>query len=244
MVPVALAVWTLHANELGMERHLGGAVVKASVQLTLVGYVLKSVFEMQGLTSCLGYILVMALVAGRVAGQRAPRVPGGQLVATGSITLVLFGTLAMMRALHIFPWQPRYVVTTAGMIMGTTLTLTGQTLQLLHANISSRRGQIEAALALGAPPGRAVASEVRRSVTVALGPTCDYCSAMGLVTLPGAMTGAIMGGASPIQAVQLQMEVLYMLVGAAALTCQLAAALGWRGFFTPTHQLNLESLLP
>ena len=96
---------------------------------------------------------------------------------------------------------------------------------------------IESQLALGATSRQASLTQFRRALRSAMTPIIDSTKTVGLITLPGAMTGMILAGASPSKAVQLQIIVMYMLVGAANFAGLIAAYLTYRQFFTVEHQL-------
>lgn len=98
--------------------------------------------------------------------------------------------------------------------------------------------QVETALALGATPGQATEGQVRRALVMALSPVIDNAKTVGLIALPGAMTGLIMGGASPLEAIQLQIVVMNMLMGASTVSSILSTYLCWPQFFTKAFQLQ------
>jgi len=104
-----------------------------------------------------------------------------------------------------------------------------------------QRDLIESKLALGATSRQASLTQFQRTIVSAMTPIVDTTKTVGLIKLPGAMTGMILAGASPLEAVQLQIIVMYMLVGAATFTGLVAAWLTYRQFFSPAHQLVLES---
>jgi putative ABC transport system permease protein len=97
---------------------------------------------------------------------------------------------------------------------------------------------VETALALGATPRQATLQQVKRSLVIALSPVIDNAKTVGLIALPGAMTGLIMGGASLLQAIQLQIVVMNMLMGASTLSSILSTYLCWPAFFTNASQLK------
>ena len=98
--------------------------------------------------------------------------------------------------------------------------------------------QVETALALGATPSQATVQQVKRALVIALSPVMDNAKTVGLISLLGAMTGMIMGGASPLEAIQLQIIVMNMLLGASTLSCIISTYLSWPYFFTKTYQLE------
>ena len=158
-----------------------------------------------------------------------------QLVAIGGSTLV---TLGLMLALGIIPSGARYVIPIAGMIIGNSMNVTSVTAVRLVQDAGDRRPQIEAALALGASPRQCTASVMRRSVRLAMVPVIDSTKTMGIVFLPGAMTGMILAGADPLQAVRLQVVVVFMLLAAVSLTATLVSLLAPGRLFTPQQQLR------
>lgn len=98
--------------------------------------------------------------------------------------------------------------------------------------------QVETALALGATPRQATLQQVKRALVIAVSPTIDHAKTVGLITLPGAMTGLIMGGASPLEAIQLQIVVENMLMGASTVSSILCSYLCSSVFFTKAFQLQ------
>src|SRR5947199_10091967 len=124
------------------------------------------------------------------------------------------------------------------MILGNAMTGAALAVERLSSEIRARRLQIEAALSLGATSRQAADAAVRAAVKAALVPTINAMMVVGIVQLPGMMTGQILGGAAPEQAVRYQMVVMYMLAAAVALTSATATLLAYRASFTPAHQLR------
>ncbi|OAE34854.1 hypothetical protein AXG93_2528s2230 [Marchantia polymorpha subsp. ruderalis] len=181
-------------------------------------------------------------VAGYTAGQRARNVPNGAYVAGLSIFLGTALTMALLVVLKVFPFTPRYIIPVAGMMVGNAMTVTGVTLKRMREDLRLQQGMIETALALGATPRQATVKQVRRALVVGLSPVLDNAKTVGLISLPGAMTGLIMGGASPTEAIQLQIVVMNMLLGASTFSGVLATYLSWPFFFTSTYQLQTKVL--
>lgn len=99
---------------------------------------------------------------------------------------------------------------------------------------------METALALGATPRQAAHQQVKKSLVIALSPVVDNAKTVGLISLPGAMTGLIMGGASPLEAIQLQIVVMNMLIGASTVSSIVSTYLCWPSFFTKAYQLEYK----
>ena len=104
--------------------------------------------------------------------------------------------------------------------------------------MSASINQVETALALGATPRQATLQQVKRSLVIALSPDIDSAKTVRLIVLPGTMTGLVMGGVSPLEAIQLQIVVTYMLMGASTVSSILSTYLCWPAFFTKAFQLD------
>lgn len=234
---VGTAIAISFSFSLGLEGDLLLAISRAFVQLTALGFVLKYVFEDARTWSIFAAVTVMMAIAGYTAGQRAKRVPKRFQAATSAVALTSLLTLFLIVVLRVFPVQPRYFIPIAGMVIGNTMTITGMTMQRLRDDLRAHSGQVEAALALGANPWQATGQQVRRSLSAGLGPSIDYTKTVGIITLPGAMTGMILGGAAPQEAVSVQIVVLYLLTGAAAFAALTSVFFSLPNFFTKHYQL-------
>lgn len=149
-------------------------------------------------------------------------------------------TMVLLVLLRVFPFTPRYIIPVAGMMVGNAMTVTGVTLKRLRDDLRVQQSLVETALALGATPRQATIKQVRRALVIALAPVIDNAKTVGLISLPGAMTGLIMGGASPLEAIQLQIVVMNMLLGASTFSSVMSTYLSWPFFFTKTFQLQTK----
>jgi putative ABC transport system permease protein len=240
LVLVGLAIGISRWQKVGMEKDMLVAMVRSFVQLIAIGYALDLIFNAQGPFWILLVVGVMVGVAGYTAGERGKYVPQSKSVATLSVSVGTVLTLGLLIALQVFPFEPRYMIPIAGMVVGNAMTVTGLVMSRLRDDLKLQRIQIEAALALGATQRQAASSQLRRALTTGMAPLVDRTKTVGLISLPGAMTGMILAGASPLEAVQLQIIVMYMLIGAVAFSGLTATFLTYRQFFTRAHQLVLS----
>jgi putative ABC transport system permease protein len=238
---VVIAIGVSRWQKVDLEKDILVAVVRAFVQLVLIGYALDLIFSTDNPFWILLVVLVMIGVAGYTAGKRGREVPRSQLVATASVSVGALLTLRLLVVLRVFPFEPRYIIPIAGMIVGNSMTVTGLVMLRLRDDVRLQKPQIEAALALGATKEQAVRQQLRRALATGMTPIVDSTKTVGLIALPGAMTGMILAGASPLEAVQLQIIVMYMLIGAGAFAGLTAAFLTYRQFFTTAHQLVLPA---
>jgi putative ABC transport system permease protein len=221
-----------------LEGDLGVAVLRSFLQLTAVGYVIQAIFDSDSLWLVAGLLTAMVAFGAATARRRARAVPG----ALGPIVLALATaaavTLGLVLALGVFEAEPRYLVPVGGMVIGNSMTAAAVALNRLADEVRSQAGPIEAALALGASSRQASAGLVTRSLRSGMIPLIDSTKTTGVVFFPGTMVGMLVAGADPVDAVRLQLILLWALLGSVALAALLAVSLGYRGFFTPAHQLR------
>ncbi len=244
LVLVAAAI--SHWQRLGLARGFLVGAVRAVVQLVAVGYVLVYVFAYARWWLVLLTLLTMLVAATATVAQRrsARPAPGERRrlwTISGTAMLVGAGlTLAYVTeiVLHVRPWyDPRYLIPLFGMIVGNAMNGAALAAERLASEMDLRRGEVEAYLALGATPARASAEPVRRALVAALIPAVNGLTVVGLVQLPGMMTGQILAGQSPLLAVRYQIVVAFMLAGATAMTAVIVVLWYRRTFFTAAAQL-------
>ncbi|KAJ1695500.1 hypothetical protein LUZ63_012198 [Rhynchospora breviuscula] len=237
---VAIAMALSFSQRLGLEGEMIYAIARSFLQLSIIGFVLQFIFTQKNSFWILLAYLFMVSVAGYTAGQRAKQVPRGKYIAGISILVGTAVTMFFLVVLSVFPFTPRYIIPVAGMMVGNAMTVTGVTMKKLREDVKIQRNLVETALALGATPRQATLQQVKRSLIIALSPVIDNAKTVGLISLPGAMTGLIMGGASPLEAIQLQIVVMNMLIGASTVSSILSTYLCWPAFFTKAYQLEYK----
>jgi len=238
LVLVALAVAVSVWQRTNLERDIAVALVRSFIQLSAVGYVIKLIFDRNELALVIALIAVMAIFGALTARGRARDVPGAfwpLLIALG-LTGTL--TLGLVVALGIFPATPRYLVPVGGMVIGNAMTAAAVALNRLGQDVIDSTAQIEAMLALGATATQAIRPLVRRSLRSGVIPLIDSTKTTGLIFFPGTMVGLLLAGAAPVDAVRLQLVLLYVLLGGVSLAALIAVLLGYRGFFAADHQLR------
>ncbi|XP_051132324.1 protein ALUMINUM SENSITIVE 3 [Andrographis paniculata] len=236
---VAMAIAMSYLQKLGLEGEMAYSIFRSFIQLSVIGFVLQFIFNQNNALWILLAYLFMICVAGYTAGQRAKHVPRGKFVAGISILAGTAMTLFLLIILQVFPFTPRYIIPIAGMMVGNSMTVTGVAMKKLREDIKMQMNLVETALALGATPRQASLQQVKRALVIALSPVLDSAKTVGLISLPGAMTGMIMGGVSPLEAIQLQIVVMNMMVGASTVSSITSMYLSWPSFFTKAYQLEM-----
>ena len=238
LVLVAVAVGLSWRWGLGLERSLVWASARALVQLLIVGWALALVID-PGRPLFLSWLWVAAMVvfAADVARRRAPEVPGiavlalAAFAATGAVALgVLFG-------LGILPLEGRTLVPMAGLAIGNAMNATVLASRRIVEELRDKRLEVEARLALGQRSQVAARPYVRTALRTALVPQIETTKAVGIIFLPGAMTGLILAGVDPVDAVKVQVVVMYLVLGSAATATTVVATGLVRRLFTPDHRL-------
>ncbi|GAA4856007.1 iron export ABC transporter permease subunit FetB [Pseudonocardia sp. C8] len=236
---VAVAVAVAVHQRFGLTRDLLIASARAAAQLAAVGVVLLLLFQHAGLLGAAGWVGLMVLVAGHVAGRRGRGVPRGWLLATVAIAVGSLVSLASLLLLGVLPARPEVVVPIGGMIVATAMQATGLTLLRLVEDVRHARPVIEARLALAMSLVDAFAPHRRSAARTALLPAIDSTKVVGLISLPGAMTGLILAGVDPLTAIRYQIVVMYMLLAAATVAAAVASHLAQRRLFdTTAHRLR------
>lgn len=233
-VAVAVSLW----QRTDLEADIGIAVARSFVQLTAIGYVINLIFEQDRLGFVIALIAVMVVFGALTARHRAREVPGAFLPLLAALALAGTSTLVLVVALGVFEPEPRFLVPVGGMVVGNSMTAAAVALNRLGDEVRAQAGRIEATLALGATSTQAMLPVIRRSLRSGMIPLIDSTKTTGLIFFPGTMVGMLLAGAEPIDAVRLQLILLYTLLGSVALAALLATALAYRNFFTPAHQLR------
>jgi putative ABC transport system permease protein len=231
----ALVAWRVR---LGLTRDLLVVAVRAFAQLVAVGLLLGFVFDYGGLPSGLAWLAVMVGIAGQVAGRRAEGLPRSRRTATVAVAIGTASTMGVLVLARIIDATPTVLIPVGGMVVSGSMVACGVTLRRVRDDARRSRAEVEARLALGMPGPVAFAPVRRDAVRTALIPTLDQTKVVGLIALPGAMTGLILAGTPPLAAIRYQIVVMYMLLSAAVLAAAVASRLAERDLFDDAHRLR------
>lgn len=224
------------ALTLGLEKDLAIATLRTYLQLLALGFVLRWVFANQTWWLVLVYIAVMTVAAARIILSRAPDAPRG-IFGSSAVSMaitafvVTFAVTGLVVRVH--PWyRAQYVVPIAGMVVGNSMTGIALSLERVFADLESRAEEMRALLALGATRWEAARSSVRTAIRAGAIPTINSMAAVGIVFIPGMMTGQVLAGADPVRASKYQIVVMLMVSAAELLGAVLAVMLSYRRRFT------------
>jgi len=245
VVVLAALSWRLC---LGVGRRVLVATLRGTVQLMLVGLVLKQLFAQANPVLIGLIVLVMWSVAGWEVQSRQKRRytgPWGYGIGTLSLFLSSFSVtlLALLVIIQVEPWyQPRYLIPLLGMLLGNTMSGVAIALDQLTRQAWDARGCIEARLLLGATWEEAIADLRREALRSGLIPIVNAMAAAGLVSLPGMMTGQILAGSPPLEAAKYQLLILFLISAGTGLGAMAAVWIGSRRLFDDRQRLRLDRL--
>lgn len=235
------------ALKLDLERKLAWAAVRTVVQLLAIGYVLGWVFQFDRWFVVLPLMVAMTLIAGFAGAQRGARTYAGQRIdSVVSIWLSswLVAAVGLFVVIRIRPWyEPQYAIPILGMILGNTLTGVSLGIERMTEELTARRDRVDMALALGATRWEAAQAPARQAVRAGMIPTLNQMAVVGIVSLPGMMTGQVLAGQSPLQAVRYQIVIMFLIAASSALGTVLAVLLTYRRLFSADHRFLASRLV-
>ncbi|KQN54309.1 MULTISPECIES: iron export ABC transporter permease subunit FetB [unclassified Erwinia] len=235
---VLIALIVSRKERLGLEKDIVWSVARAIVQLTLIGYVLKFIFDLNNNVLTVLMVLFICVNAALNAKKRSKAIDRGFLISFIAITTGTTLTLTILVSSGAIAFLPMQVIPVCGMIAGNAMVAVGLCFTSLNQRFHDNRQQVEEMLSLGASARLASGSIVRGSIRAAMIPSIDAAKTVGLVSLPGMMSGLIFAGIDPVKAIRYQIMVTFMLIGTASLATIIAAYLAARRFYTARVQLK------
>lgn len=247
LVLIVLAIGLLKRWRVKLEKTLLIGTFRTFLQLSVMGYLLTFFFQQRHWSVMVGLVLMMILIASYEGyrRQKASHIPHYFLIIVGSLLLtvtVVLGTILNF-ILEVKPWfYPYAMIPLAGMIIGNGLNSVTLATNRLMGELRHRERELEVYLSLGAPPRIAVQDCLREALRAALLPNINAMMMVGLVQIPGVMTGQILAGVDPLQAIRYQIMIMYMWVTTVILVDVLVLSLVYRQFFTDREQLRYNLL--
>ncbi|VAW70154.1 Probable iron export permease protein FetB [hydrothermal vent metagenome] len=214
VVLLGLLSWQM---KLGISRQLYIAAARTTVQLLLIGLVLKTLFASTSVLFILLIAFIMISVAGwEILSRQQRKLKGwwGFGISTGSlfISSFLITILCLFAVIQADPWySPQYAIPLLGMLLGNTMTGIALGMDRLIHTAWQQRPVIEQRLMLGQTANQAITDIRREAMRAGMIPIINSMAAAGLVSLPGMMTGQILAGAAPVEAVKYQILIMFMI---------------------------------
>jgi uncharacterized protein (TIGR00245 family) len=237
LILVSVAGAVAYRRRLGLTREIGVAAARAAVQLVAAGALLRILFQRTSLFGAAGWVTGMVVIAGQVAGRRGPGLPQARVAATSGVATSTVFTLVTLLAGRVIAPHTRVIVPVGGMIVSSAMLAAGGALRRLDDEVRQSRPAIEARLSLGQSGREAILPLQRSALRTALIPAIDSTKVVGLISLPGAMTGLILAGVSPLTAIRYQIVVMYMQLASTALAALVAVRVAEDSLFDDAQRL-------
>lgn len=223
--------------KLDLEKDTTIATVRSIIQLFIVGYILKFVFSTESYLYITLMILLMIGAAVQNARKKGAAIQGitWKLIATFIFVELL--TQSILLGFGITPRTAQYIIPISGMVIGNSMVLSILFLNRFTAEVEARREETELILSLGGTPRQAIHSSLINAIKASTIPTIESQKTIGLVQLPGMMSGQIIAGADPVQAVQFQLLILFLLLTTATITSTMLGFLSYPALFNKRMQM-------
>ena len=239
-VLIAMAVIVSYQQKMRLEVEILHSALRAVVQLVVVGYVLHFIFGADHPLFTGGILLVMLISAAINGGKRGSGIKHASWIAGISIGIGAVLTLAVLLGANVLSFTPYQMIPVGGMVMSGAMVAVGLCFRQITTSFKSRQQEIQIKLALGATPMQACKAILRAALVVSLQPTIDSAKTLGIVSLPGMMTGLILVGMSPMEAIKYQIIVIFMSFSTISIAIAIAGYLSCRQFFNTKEQLILS----
>lgn len=237
LILVAIALLLSWIERARLESDIIIGTVRAFVQLLAIGYLLDYIFDLRRIEYMLLLLAAMVLIGAFTSSRRAFRKRLGFMIATVGLGAGTAFTIGLMIALKIISTEPKFLIPFSGMVIGNSMRACSVLFDRLTSEVKLSRARIEAALALGATSSQASSTATRASFKASMIPMLDTVKVVGLIQLPGAMTGMLIAGARPTEAIRYQIVIMYMIMCAVSISMTLVILLSRRMYFEPGHRL-------
>ena len=244
---VAMALAISAQEKLGLEMELLVATLRSAVQLFAIGVVLTFLFQREQPIWVLALLGAMVVVAGWTAARRIEHGPGfARLFPVATLSVLIAGLVVLVPVFAFVIRPPRWfearlLIPISGMVLSNGMNGVALVLERVFASVHDDTAAVEQLLSLGATPAQAMARHTRAALNASLRPTLNTMLTVGLVALPGMMTGQIVSGTDPSQAVRYQLVILYQLLAVSAVGGALSARFARRLSFDDRQRLRTFS---
>lgn len=233
LIPIILS----KTLKLELEKDVVIATIRSIIQLFIVGYLLTFVFAAEHYFYILFMIMLMIGAATQNARKKGAQIQGITWKLIVTFVFVECLTQAILLGFNIIPKEAQYIIPLTGMVVGSSMVLAILFLNRFRAEYEARENEIELILSLGGTPKQAVHTSLISSIKASMIPMIESQKTIGLVQLPGMMSGQIIAGAEPLKAVQFQLLVLFLLLTTAAITSAMLGFLAYPTLFNERIQM-------
>lgn len=237
LIFVLIPLFLSKTFKLDLEKDTIIATVRSIIQLLIVGYLLQYVFDAENMIYMILMVALMIGAATQNARKKGATIKGITWKLVITYVFVELLTQSILLGLNITPATPQYIIPLSGMVVGNSMVLSILFLNRFTAEVETHQNETELILSLGGTPKQAIHRQLINSIKASTIPTIESQKTIGLVQLPGMMSGQIIAGADPVQAVQFQLLVLFLLLTTAVITSILLGFLSYPTLFNQRMQM-------
>jgi putative ABC transport system permease protein len=235
---ILIPIYISYREKLGLQKDILVSVFRAVVQLALIGYVLEFIFGLSNPIFTVGLVIVMIFNASLNTKSRGDAIKKVVRISFVSMTITTAITMTVLILSGAIDFVPNQVIPVAGMVVSSAMVAIGLGYSSLNSSFRIRRAEVEVKLSLGSGIKEASREILRDSVKLAILPSIDSAKTLGIVSLPGMMTGLILAGVSPLVAIKFQVMVTFMILSSSSLATLMAVYLSYPSFFNERKQLK------
>lgn len=234
---VLISLLFSYSQKLKLEKEIIISVIRAIVQLVIVGYLLNYIFGLKSPVFTTFLLLFMSFNAAYNAAKRGKGIKNGLSISFLSISVGTIVTLAILVLSGAIKYEPYQIIPVSGMIISNAMVALGLCYRQLSTDFKNKREEVETKLSLGSDILPSSIEIIKNSIKTGMLPTIDSAKTLGIVSLPGMMTGLILAGTSPVEAIKYQIMVTFMLLSTTSIASFIACYLSYKGFFNKRKQL-------
>lgn len=234
---VIISLLFSYFQKLKLEKETIIGVIRAVVQLVVVGYLLEYIFGLKSPLFTTFLLAFMIFNASYNAAKRGKGIKNGIVISFTSIAIGTIITLSILILSGDIKYEPYQIIPVGGMIISNAMVALGLCFKQMTSDFKNKREEVETKLSLGADILPASIEIIRDSIRTGMLPTIDSTKTLGIVSLPGMMTGLILAGTSPVSAIKYQIMVTFMLLSTTSIASFIACYLCYKGFFNNRKQV-------
>ncbi|HEY4543331.1 MAG TPA: iron export ABC transporter permease subunit FetB [Tissierellaceae bacterium] len=234
---VMISIFFSYWQKLNLEKDIIIGTLRAIIQLFIVGYLLNYIFNLESYIFTTILLILMIYNASITSAKRVPTIKNIKIISFVSIFIGTTVTLFVLLISKAIIYTPNEIIPISGMIISNAMVALSLSFKNLYSNFQSNKKEVETKLSLGANKYQASKNFINDAIRTGMVPTIDSSKTLGIVSLPGMMSGLILAGVNPIEAVKYQILVTFMLIATTSISSFIAIYLAYKSFYNENLQL-------
>lgn len=236
---ITIPIFISYKENLDLEKEIIISMIRAIIQLILVGYILEYVFNLKSSVFTIVILIIMTYIAALNTKKRGKGIKNVVFVSFFSLIIGSSITLTILVLSGAIKFVPNQIIPVAGMVISNSMVAIGLSYRNLGNSFKNRLNEVEVKLSLGSDIYAASKDILRDSIKTSMLPSIDSAKTLGIVSLPGMMTGLILGGTSPLIAIKFQIMVTFMILSSTSISSMIATYIAYKSFFNERKQVQI-----